>query len=177
MGRDHGKRPAGRNGSNKRDRHGWSRPIWARARTSNLRAEVRRLPALLFSGEGALEGGAVGRPAMGREDVLDRQLEQRTQPGGNLLARYSGAEPALVDLEPAAEVDQRVAGDHRTLALDPVHGVVRLVPGEDVDAERQPVAGLYGRASPLFSRSSQTTSGAPSPACSTVRPYVSMRNC
>ena len=78
---------------------------------------------------------------MRREHVLDRQLEQRAQPRGDLLARHAGAEPPLVDLEALAEVDERVAGDHRPLALDPEHGVVRLVPGEHVGTERQPVAG------------------------------------
>src|SRR6187551_3491965 len=33
-----------RNGSDRRDGLGWSRPIWVRARTSNLCAEVRLLP-------------------------------------------------------------------------------------------------------------------------------------
>src|SRR5205809_5377235 len=72
--------------------------------------------------------------------MLDRQREQRAQPLGNLLARHARAEPPLVDLEAPAEVDERVAGDHRTLALDPEHRVVRLVSGEYVGTERQPVA-------------------------------------
>ena len=78
---------------------------------------------------------------MRRKHVLDRQCEQRAQSRGDLLARHAGAEPPLVDLEAMAEVDERVAGDHRTLALDPEHRVVRLVPGEHVGTERQPVAG------------------------------------
>jgi hypothetical protein len=73
--------------------------------------------------------------------VLDRECEERAQPLGDLLARHAGAEPPLVDLEAVAEVDEGVAGDHRTLALDPEHSVVRLVPGEHVGTERQPVAG------------------------------------
>jgi hypothetical protein len=35
---------------------------------------------------------------------------------------------------------ERVAGDERTVALDPEHEVVRLHPGEHFDADRQPVA-------------------------------------
>ena len=71
--------------------------------------------------------------------MLDRQLEQWAQPLCDLLACHARGSH-LVDLETSAEVDERVAGDHRTLALDPVHGVVRLVPGEHVGTERQPVA-------------------------------------
>jgi hypothetical protein len=44
MGRDHGRRRSCRNGSDRRNRLGWSRPVWTPARTSNLRAEVRLLP-------------------------------------------------------------------------------------------------------------------------------------
>jgi hypothetical protein len=83
----------------------------------------------------------VVRAAVRRQHVLDRQLEQRAQPRGDLLARHAGAEPSLVDLEALAEVDERVAGDDGALALDPKHGVVRLVPGEHVGSEREPVAG------------------------------------
>jgi hypothetical protein len=39
--------------------------------------------------------GAVGRTAVGHEHVLDRQLEQRAQPLGDLLARHARAEPPL----------------------------------------------------------------------------------
>src|SRR5438874_13697058 len=78
---------------------------------------------------------------MCRKHELDRQLEQRAQPLGDLLARHTRAEPPLVDLEASAEVAKRVAGDHSTLALDPEHSVVRLMPGEHVGAERQSVAG------------------------------------
>jgi catechol 2,3-dioxygenase-like lactoylglutathione lyase family enzyme len=38
---------------------------------------------------------------------------QRAQPRGDLLARHAGTEPPLVDLEASAEIDERVAGDHR----------------------------------------------------------------
>ena len=39
-----------------------------------------------------------------------------------------------------AAVLERVAGDERTMALDPAHEVVRLHPRERLDADRQPVA-------------------------------------
>src|ERR1700738_322378 len=82
-----------------------------------------------LGGHRAPEGGAVERPAVRRKHMLDRQLEQRTQPRGDLLARHTRAEPPLVDLQAPAEVDERVAGDQRTLALDPEHSVVRLIAG------------------------------------------------
>ena len=128
-------------------------------------------------GQRALEGSPVERAAVRRKHVLDRECKERAQSCGDLLARHAGGKPPLVDLEPLAEVDERVAGDHRTLALEPEHGVVRLVPWNTSapNGSRSPAA--YGRASPFPSRSSQTTSGLPSPACSAVRPYVSMRNC
>ncbi len=49
------------------------------------------------------------------------------------------------------------------------------MPGEHVGTERQPVAGRVRTASPFFSRSNPHDVGLPSPACSAVRPYVSMR--
>src|SRR5512132_4733309 len=60
----------------------------------------------LGRGQRALEGGPVGRPAVRRKHVLDRQCEERAQPLGDLLARDAGAEPPLVDLEALAEVDE-----------------------------------------------------------------------
>src|SRR2546421_564602 len=78
---------------------------------------------------------------MCRKHELDRQLEQRTQPLGDLLAGHTRAEPSLVDLEAPAEVAERIAGNHSTLALDPEHSVVRLMPGEHIGPEWQPVAG------------------------------------
>ena len=47
----------------------------------------------LGGGQRALESGPVGRPAVRRKHVLDRQLEERSQPLGDLLARDAGAEP------------------------------------------------------------------------------------
>jgi hypothetical protein len=44
-----------------------------------------------------------------REHELDRQLEQRAQAVGDLLARHALSEP-VGDREAFSEVDQRVAG-------------------------------------------------------------------
>src|SRR5438046_1695317 len=73
-------------------------------------ASVRECPLSgLGGGQRALEGGPVGRPAVRRKHVLDRQCEERAQPLGDLLARHARAEPPLVDLEAPAEVDEGVA--------------------------------------------------------------------
>ena len=63
----------------------------------------------LGGGQRALESGLVGRPAVRRKHVLDRQLEERPQPRRDLLPRHSRGEPPLVDLEALAEVYERVA--------------------------------------------------------------------
>ena len=95
----------------------------------------------LGGGQRVLEGGPVEGPAVRREHVLDRQLEQRAQPLGDLFARHLRAKPPLVDLEPLTEVDERVARDHRAMAFDPEHGVVRLVSRKHVCTEWEPVTG------------------------------------
>src|SRR5262245_6660033 len=92
------------------------------------------------SGERALEGGAVGGPAVRGEHVLDGKLEQRAQTLAALLDAGL-AQPVLRDLEAAAPLDERVAGDDRVPRLDPQHEVVLHHPGERLDADRQPVAG------------------------------------
>jgi hypothetical protein len=61
------------------------------------------------------------------------------------------------------------------LALDPEHGVVRLVPGEHVGAERQ-LLGRRVRARFVLVLAEQPDEvGTPVAGCSAVRPYVSMR--
>ena len=45
----------------------------------------------LGGGQRALECGPVERPAVRREHVLDRQLEERAEPRGDLLARHARA--------------------------------------------------------------------------------------
>jgi hypothetical protein len=78
--------------------------------------EERELEAV--SGERPRKIGALEGAAVRREHVLDRELEQRAQPLGDALTRHAGAKPSLVDLEAMAEVDERVAGDHRAVALE-----------------------------------------------------------
>src|SRR4029453_2795324 len=85
--------------------------------------------------------GSVGRPAVRCEHDLDRSLEQRTQPGDDLFARHALTEPLGRDLETPAEVGERVADDDRTAILEPEHHVVLLSSGEDLDSERQTIAG------------------------------------
>jgi hypothetical protein len=51
-----------------------------------------------LSGERALERGLAGRAAVCREYDLDRQLEQRAQARGDLLARYALGQPFDRDL-------------------------------------------------------------------------------
>ena len=111
-----------------------------------------------------------------REHVLDRQLEQRTQAFDDLLPRHVRTQPPGIDLEPATEVDERVAGDDRAMALDPEHQVVRLLPGKRLDTDVQSVARrIRARlADPLLEEPDDVR--LPSPACSAVMPYVRMRS-
>ena len=95
-----------------------------------LRVDVRL-------GERPLERSPVERPAVRREHVLDRQVEQRAQALGDLLARHGLAQPLVLDPQALPEVGQRVAGDHRALGLDPQHDVVLLAALEHVDLEWQ----------------------------------------
>ena len=95
-------------------------------------------------------------------------LEQRANPLRDLLARDAGAEPPLVDLEALAEVDERVAGDHSTLAFDPEHRVVLLMPWKHVGAEPQPIPWRVRASLACVLAENQTRSGLPSPACSAV---------
>jgi hypothetical protein len=72
--------------------------------------------------------------------MLDRPLEQRAQPLGDLLGRHAVRQPLGWNLEALAEVVERVAGDDRTAALDPQNDVVRLLSQERLDSDGQPIA-------------------------------------
>src|SRR5262245_6927119 len=75
-------------------------------------------PERLGDGQRALQGGTVVRPAVRRQRVLDRQLEQRTQQRYRPLTRDPlRLQPARVELEASAEVDQRVTRNDRASAL------------------------------------------------------------
>src|SRR5215211_1878064 len=115
-----------------------------RARTParpRMRLEARDSPrARPLKGQRALERSTVCRCSVRREHDLDRQLEQRTQAFDGVLPRQVWTQPAGIDLEPATEVDKRVAGDDGAMALDPEHHVVRLLSGKRLDADVQSVA-------------------------------------
>jgi len=86
------------------------------------------------------------------EHVLDGQVEQRAQPLDDLLPRHVFVQPPRIDFEPAAEIDERVAGDDRPVARDPEHRVVLLLPRKYLDTDVQPVARRVraSLADPLF---------------------------
>jgi hypothetical protein len=54
-----------------------------------------------------------------REHELDRQIEHRTQRLEDLLGRDALVRPVGRKLEPSSPVDERVAGDERSAALNP----------------------------------------------------------
>src|SRR5437763_10224529 len=94
------------------------------------------------SGEGAFESGAVGGLAVGRQHELQGLVEQRPQPTCDLLDRDAFRQPPRGDLEPIAQIDQRIAGDYRVNPLAPEHEIemalttgIRLHP-EQRDADR-----------------------------------------
>ena len=72
----------------------------------------------LGGGQRALEGSPARRPAVRGEHMLDRQLEQRAQPLGDLLARHA---PHMV----AAALYRR---DGRVLATYPTAAPANLIP-------------------------------------------------
>jgi hypothetical protein len=76
-----------------------------------------------------------------------------------------------------AEVDEHVAGDDRTMLLDPENGLVRLPSRKCLGSDRQQVTRRIQVSSPLFSRNSQARPELPSPACSAVMPHFCIRSC
>src|SRR4030095_3925300 len=86
-----------------------SHPAPLRGIGPRIHARVRRSSR----GERAFESGPIGRPAVRREHVLDRQREQRAQSLDHLFPRHALAQPLEWDLETTAEVDERVAGNYR----------------------------------------------------------------
>ena len=61
------------------------------------------------SGEGAFESRPAGGLAVRRQHELDGLVEQRPQPGRDLLDRDAFRQPARGDLEPVAEVEVELA--------------------------------------------------------------------
>src|SRR4026209_672692 len=64
------------------------------------------------SGKHALERRAIRRLAVRGQHELDRQVEQRTEPSDDIVARHVLA-TAELDVQSIAEIGERVAGDDR----------------------------------------------------------------
>ena len=64
------------------------------------------------SGKDALERRAIRRLAVRGQHEFDRQVEQRTEPSDDIVARHVLA-TAELDVQSIAEVGERVAGDDR----------------------------------------------------------------
>src|SRR2546423_564327 len=97
--------------------------------------------ALTTFGERAFECSTVCRRSMCGEHELDRQLEERPETIGDLLARTALALPLVwVEREAVTEVGERVARDDRVPTLDPEHQVVVRPAGERLDPDGKPVS-------------------------------------
>src|SRR4029450_1423989 len=126
-------------------------------------------------GEGALQGGLVIQPAVRGEHVLDRLLQQGTQPFDDRLPRHVRTQPSgLISSPRPKSTSVSPATTVRWLSIQSTMSFGRC-PGNasTPTSSRSPAA--YRCASPIPSLRSHTTSGLPSPACSAVRPYVCMR--
>ena len=82
-----------------------------------------------------LERRAIGRLAVRGQHELDRQVEQRTEPSDDIVARHVLA-TAELDVQSFAEVGERVAGDKRADRREPENEIVVLAARVRVDAER-----------------------------------------
>src|SRR5204863_7919066 len=90
------------------------------------------------SGEGAFQSRTIDRIAVRRQHDLHGLVQQRPQAGRYLLNRHTVRQPASGDLEPVAEVDQRIASDHGTYPLAPEHEVeLTLAPGIHLHTEQR----------------------------------------
>ena len=107
---------------------------------------------------------ARARPATRAAGATPPAISSRVTPGWSHLSLISRPPPKSTSVSP--EITARWLSTQSTVSF-------ALCPGNTSapnSGSRSP--GEYGRASPFFSRSSQTTSGLPSPACSAVRPYI-----
>lgn len=93
-----------------------------------------------WSGQCVRKLFTVGRCPVGGQDTLDRQLEQWSQTVGDLLSGDVSGERLWRDLQPAAEVRQRVADNDHAQTLNPEDDVVACPAREHLDAKRQPVS-------------------------------------
>ena len=87
------------------------------------------------SGEHALERRAVRRLAVRGHHELNWQVEQRTEPPDDLVARHVLSTTEL-DVQSIAEVGERVAGDDRVDRRQPEDEIVVLAPRVCADAKR-----------------------------------------
>src|SRR5947208_10779834 len=87
------------------------------------------------SGKHALERRAICRLAVRGQHELDRQVEQRTEPSDDIVARHVLA-TAELDVQSIAEVGERVAGDDCVDRRQPEDEIVVLAARVRVDAER-----------------------------------------
>src|ERR671936_162509 len=95
-----------------------------------MRARIR-----ISSGERALERRAFGRLAVRGQHELDRQVEQRTEPFDDVVARHVLA-TAELNVKSVTEVGERVAGEDRVDRRQPEDEIVVLATYVRVDAER-----------------------------------------
>src|SRR5580765_7146504 len=89
----------------------------------------------LRSGQSALERRSIHRLAVRGQHELDRQVEQRTEPSHDIVARHVLA-TAELDVQSFAEVGERVAGDDRVDPRQPENEVVVLAARVRGDTER-----------------------------------------
>ena len=87
-----------------------------------------------------MEGRAIRRRAVRGQHELDGEFEEGTEPSRDIVARDVLA-TAKLNVQPAAEVRQRVAGDQRVDRRQPEDEIVVLTTGIGGDAER-PRSGL-----------------------------------
>src|SRR5581483_1518510 len=105
-------------------------PIFIPHRGGYLRAGLR---------EQALQGRTIRWLAVGGQHELDREIEQGAEPPGDVVTRHVLA-TAQLDVQPVAEVGERVTGDDRPDRGQPEDEVVVLAAREGLDAEG-PVSG------------------------------------
>ena len=143
---------------------GWSLCEWQiRNRSPSSHRTSALPPTVILEVRGDPAWSSTGRPAGGPAfEIRAHESACRAQHGPSVIrapgacarqaaraADVSGRRPAPascpeqppgIDPEPAPEVDERVAGDDRPMALDPEHQVVRLLSGKRLDTDVQSVA-------------------------------------
>jgi hypothetical protein len=113
----------------------------------------RRDPLSGLGGQRALEGSPVVRPAVRCEYELDRQLEQRAQPLGDLLVSHAGqshlsliSRPRPKSTSVSPEITARWLSTQSTV-------VVRFMPGTPCSEKREGRGRARGSRPMMLSRS------------------------